>query len=80
MIAFDVAYLDKVRYLRPMMQGEMGKLWDKLNDEARYALRRGVVPPEQCKDILRRLEDFTFAVEELDSLLPQEKKKSGVSE
>lgn len=73
MITVDTEYLKKMRHLRPLMPGETGKLWDDVEREAER-VRAGAIDFEKRKDVLRRIEDLIFAVEEFDSLLEQRKK------
>jgi hypothetical protein len=75
-IALDLGFLNEaLGHLRSMFRGDAGKVWDELEREAKKAPGKNA-SPEERKELLRRLEDFTLVLVELDSLLEKRKREA----
>lgn len=71
MIDANLLYLDKVRYLRNKLQKDDINLWDELESCAKKPPRAASL--KERRKLLRRLEDFTFILTELDPFLEKQK-------
>jgi predicted RNA-binding protein len=62
-------------HLRSMFRGDIEKIWDELEREAKKTPGKNA-PPEERKELLRRLKNFTLVLKELDSLLEKQKREA----